>query len=648
MRRLKKDKKVISKLIAGISIIGLMINPLVAYAGMIKDIDNSSGYAKAAITSLAERNIISGDNNGNFFPKQIVTRERLVTMMVRAMNIDTSNIRVNPTFKDVPADHWAYKYIEAAFREGLIQGVSKDSFGINQPCTREQMAAIIVRSSSLNKDMVQENWSFDNIRNYQDFDNISEWAKGFVDSAVKHQLMNRTGSLSFSPKEGATMEQSAVVIDRLITDVNSDSAKDGIEITLNGDSINIDSPVVVNGETLVPIDFLRYFTTEYNYNKEKRLVYVHVFAIGPPGYSAEAYAKIDRNEAYVFHGKSVNEVPYDNENAYAQYKEAYSTSPKVIDSKVYLPAAFVADVAGAEFILDTSKNTLLWTDDKVSKYPTLLEAIKKRMYLNKDEFEYNMKASFNEKLYGYQINYDFQTTGQFDFSNGYDGTVSRYHLITDNKATSNLNNGSYGWLEKLETVKVGSDLYTKNEKTGQYELTSEYGSGQRAADYTFVSKSNSALWDYFIRYKVFEVYNNVDLDGQKTTKYVLRLSDVKEIDHFFGFTYTGTVNGETLEFKGYKPTPFPDYYDSFFFGEYSSRSVNTDFGQPRYKDYSAKIDIYVNKQNEIVKEVLYNSGNRYHYAEIGIDNRHEYRDIDYSFVYDIEFKPFSGTINPPN
>jgi hypothetical protein len=195
---------------------------------------------------------------------------------------------------------------------------------------------------------------------------------------------------------------------------------------------------------------------------------------------------------------------------------------------------------------------------------------------------------------------------------------------------------------------VGSDLYTKNEKTGQYELTSEYGSGQRAADYTFVSKSNSALWDYFIRYKVFEVYNNVDLDGQKTTKYVLRLSDVKEIDHFFGFTYTGTVNGETLEFKGYKPTPFPDYYDSFFFGEYSSRSVNTDFGQPRYKDYSAKIDIYVNKQNEIVKEVLYNSGNRYHYAEIGIDNRHEYRDIDYSFVYDIEFKPFSGTINPPN
>ena len=76
MRRLKKDKKVISKLIAGISIIGLMINPLVAYAGMIKDIDNSSGYAKAAITSLVERNIISGDNNGNFFPKQIVTRDR--------------------------------------------------------------------------------------------------------------------------------------------------------------------------------------------------------------------------------------------------------------------------------------------------------------------------------------------------------------------------------------------------------------------------------------------------------------------------------------------------------------------------------------------------------------------------------------------
>lgn len=48
-------------------------------------------------------------------------------------------------FKDVPQDHWAYKYIKGMYFNGLINGTSADTFEPDKPITRAEVAAIMCR-----------------------------------------------------------------------------------------------------------------------------------------------------------------------------------------------------------------------------------------------------------------------------------------------------------------------------------------------------------------------------------------------------------------------------------------------------------------------------------------------------------------------
>jgi len=113
-------------------------------ATSVKDLNSSSDYAKASIEKLISYNIIQGDQNGNFNPKDATTRAEMVTFIVKSLGIDTQNIPLTPTFKDVPREHWAFKYVEAAYREGIIKGMSSDFFGETDLCTREQMAKMFL------------------------------------------------------------------------------------------------------------------------------------------------------------------------------------------------------------------------------------------------------------------------------------------------------------------------------------------------------------------------------------------------------------------------------------------------------------------------------------------------------------------------
>ena len=180
----------------------------------INDINISSSYARAAIEYLGEQNVISGDQNGNFNPQKSVTRAEMVALMAKALNLDSSKTIITATFKDVPMSNWAFKYVEAAYNEGIITGTSATEFKPNDKITREQMAVIFVRALKLiDKNTVIE---LNNVKGYKDNDKISAWALREVEVAIEAGLMNGVSSTSFEPKLEANKEQSAVVIERLM------------------------------------------------------------------------------------------------------------------------------------------------------------------------------------------------------------------------------------------------------------------------------------------------------------------------------------------------------------------------------------------------------------------------------------------------
>ncbi|WP_214482218.1 S-layer homology domain-containing protein [Bacillus sp. SM2101] len=106
-------------------------------------------WAVEEIAYLTLEGIIKGYNNGEFGPKDNVTRGQAAVMVTRALEINTENI-TNPKLPDVKEDHSAYREIAAVIDQGIFDLV--DSFHPNEPLTRGEMAKILVRSYDLKGD----------------------------------------------------------------------------------------------------------------------------------------------------------------------------------------------------------------------------------------------------------------------------------------------------------------------------------------------------------------------------------------------------------------------------------------------------------------------------------------------------------------
>ncbi len=225
MSLFEKQKTIVPKIVVAALLTAIVsVNPANAHAAVsIRDIDLSSDFAKDSIIRLADSGIISGDANGNFAPQRTINRGEMVKILVNALNLDTSEVPENPTFQDVPENHWAFKYVETGYRAGIIKGVSSDAFGINNECTREQMATMFVRSLGLTQEDLEGKQPYLYLGDMSDRDGVSVWAKENVEFALSTGLMNGTGNNRFDAKESAARQQVAVVTDRFIT---------------NGDSIN--------------------------------------------------------------------------------------------------------------------------------------------------------------------------------------------------------------------------------------------------------------------------------------------------------------------------------------------------------------------------------------------------------------------------
>lgn len=58
----------------------------------------------------------------------------------------TPALAAGPSFSDVPADHWAYSFVEAAAERGWISGYEDGTFGVDDQITYAQLATMLTRA----------------------------------------------------------------------------------------------------------------------------------------------------------------------------------------------------------------------------------------------------------------------------------------------------------------------------------------------------------------------------------------------------------------------------------------------------------------------------------------------------------------------
>lgn len=109
----------------------------------LKDIEKH--WAKAAIEKLLLLGAVSGYPDGTFKPDANISRAEFVTMLVKAFNLTGRSDKV---FKDTQG-HWAKEYIATASSLGIVSGYSDQLFGANDLITREQMAVMVVKAAKL-------------------------------------------------------------------------------------------------------------------------------------------------------------------------------------------------------------------------------------------------------------------------------------------------------------------------------------------------------------------------------------------------------------------------------------------------------------------------------------------------------------------
>lgn len=107
--------------------------------------DISGHWAETAIRALVATGAIEGYPDKTFKPQQTITRAEFATVLVKAFKLDAAPGKV---FDDT-ASHWAKDLIAAAYAAGIIEGYDAKRFGPDDLITREQMAVMIVKASKL-------------------------------------------------------------------------------------------------------------------------------------------------------------------------------------------------------------------------------------------------------------------------------------------------------------------------------------------------------------------------------------------------------------------------------------------------------------------------------------------------------------------
>lgn len=173
--------------------------------------DIKGHWAKQKIERLASHWILNGVGDNEFKPNQPLTRAEFAKMLVSAQGIKPMNTN-EASFTDVDPSHWSYKWIEAAKKAGIVTGNEQGQFLPNKKVSREEMMTMLVRAVGMNHLPSEKNI---NVASFKDSENISNWARTYVEKAVKSGLIQGANG-QVKPRASSTRAEAAVVIYRLI------------------------------------------------------------------------------------------------------------------------------------------------------------------------------------------------------------------------------------------------------------------------------------------------------------------------------------------------------------------------------------------------------------------------------------------------
>ncbi|MBW4649550.1 MAG: S-layer homology domain-containing protein [Kastovskya adunca ATA6-11-RM4] len=168
-------------------------------------------WARPYIEALAARNIVVGFGNNTFRPNSPVTRAEFAAQIEKAFGDKeiTGAPQYAPNYTDVANDFWAYSPIQAATRNGFLQGYPGNAFRPTQQIPKVQ--ALVALASGLN--LQPRSAPNQILQTYQDAAQIPNYATQAVAAATEAGIVvNHPNRQQLNPNKITTRAEAAALL----------------------------------------------------------------------------------------------------------------------------------------------------------------------------------------------------------------------------------------------------------------------------------------------------------------------------------------------------------------------------------------------------------------------------------------------------
>lgn len=200
---------------------------LAASSTDFSDLKDLSKEDKAIFDKLINDGIFLGVGEGKFGKDEPMKRSQFAVAISKALKYTAD--ATTSSFSDVAKDAPELPYIEAAYKNGVVNGNTDGTFDPAKNVTREQLAILLV--GAMGPQVKAEAKALQdqvNASTEPGDTTVTKWAQAYVTTAVKYKLMAGTEA-GFNGKQEATRYELAKGIDATLKAIASKDAATKVE-----------------------------------------------------------------------------------------------------------------------------------------------------------------------------------------------------------------------------------------------------------------------------------------------------------------------------------------------------------------------------------------------------------------------------------
>ena len=208
---MKIHKRLITAMAAAVLTVTLAV-PAFAAGPTFRDVP-ASHWAYTAIEKAAGRGMVAGVGDGKYAPNGTITGGQLLTMLTR--HFCPEDIETDPIVLS-QAGHsgrWYSGNLYAALKHGYLDGIDPTEIDLDAPCTREQMVTILYNVAG------RPATNTSALAQFNDRGQVAAYAVNGFSWAVSNKVVSGTSNTTLSPRGTATRAQVAVILIRYLENV---------------------------------------------------------------------------------------------------------------------------------------------------------------------------------------------------------------------------------------------------------------------------------------------------------------------------------------------------------------------------------------------------------------------------------------------